>query len=125
MTKSPLPTLSHSHLFLQHTHNQCIQLFHSLFLQTLSAHTRQHLCKYDTAGKKKKRPKRNARKMTEVYVLQLSRSRTVFIKYSSVLSSEVAKRAKFLFVDLMTCQVSLALTSKISAGTTPGEWCRH
>lgn len=54
MTKSPLPTLSHSHLFLQHTHNQCIQLFHSLFLQTLSAHTRQHLCKYDTAGKKKK-----------------------------------------------------------------------
>lgn len=54
MTKSPFPTLSHSHLFLQHTHNQCIQLFHSLFPQTLSAHTRQHLCKYDTAGKKKK-----------------------------------------------------------------------
>lgn len=57
---------------------------------------------------KKKRPKCNASKMTEVYGLQLSRSRTMFIKYSSVLSSEGAKRAKFLFVDLMICQVSLA-----------------
>lgn len=57
ITKSSLPTLSPSHLFLQH--NQRIQFFHTLLPETLSAHMRKYLYKYSTWKKDKAKCKKN------------------------------------------------------------------